>query len=247
MAKYYGNINGKSVLSHRAGQEIQAPPEFYILSAKILAHCVFLQSQIQQIIYISHGKELMGAKKALKTFPNPKARVDFLCSLPYADEDPIITKVFDFSRNLFSDIYELRNVLAHEIWSSSDDFPGAVLFSSLDENSRLLMASGKLWHKEDATPEDTHASIIRFISSMKVVNLDHLQTAARDIDLCSWSLMNLLNILNVDEPDVREKARKAFLIFRGTSHLFGDFPASSETVELSTSRSKEIAGAPPSS
>lgn len=245
MAKYYSNITGSSILSLRTGSEVQAPPEFYIFSAKILAQCVFLQSQIQKIIYISHGEELMGAKKALKSFPNPKARVDFLCSFPYSDDDPIITKVFDFTRRLFSEIYDFRNVLAHEIWSSSDAFPEAVLFSSLDENSRLLMASGKLWHKEDATPEDTHASIIRFISSIKVVNLEHLQMAARDIDLCSWSLMNLVNILNEGDPDVKEKARKAFLVFRGTSHLFGDFPASPETVELSTSRSKEIAGASP--
>jgi hypothetical protein len=121
----------------------------------------------------------------LRSFPNPKSRVDFLCSFPFSDDDPIIAKVFDFARGLFSEIYELRNVLAHEIWSSSDEFPGAVLFSSLDENSRLLMASGKLWHQENATPEETHASIVRFISSVKVVNLDNLHAAARDIDLCS--------------------------------------------------------------
>lgn len=246
MAKYYSSIRGTSVLSHRTGVEVQAAPEFFIFSAKILAQCVFLQSQIQQIIYICHGPEIVGAKETLKSFPNPKARVDFLCSFPLSDDDQVVTRIFDFARGLFSEIYELRNVLSHEVWSSSEEFPGAVLFSSLDENSRLLMASGKLWHKEDATPEDTYASIIRFISSMKVVYLENLYAAANDMDLCSWSLMNLVNILNEGDPEVKDKARRAFMIFQGTSHLFSDLPSLPETIELSTSRSKRIGGVSPS-
>jgi hypothetical protein len=58
--------------------------------------------------------------------------------------------------------------------------------------------------------------------------------------------MNVVNILNEGDPEAKEKARKAFMVFRGTSHLFGDLPSLPETIELSTSRSKKIGGASPS-
>ena len=240
MSKYFESIAGKITLSQKNGHALSISHEFQILSSVILSRCTFLQSLVQQIIYTSHGEDLIGAKKALKDFPNPKARIDFLCSYPYSESDPIIAKVFDFSRIMFGEMYELRNVLADEVWSSSEEYPDAVLFSGLDENSRLLMASGKLWHKEDCDPIEVFKANVRFINSVKVVKKDHLHLAVRDMDICNWALMHILNVLNEDDPQRRDEARRAFLVFRGTSHLFDNLPAQLEPVEFSASRRKEI-------
>lgn len=197
------------------------------------------------MIYISHGAQLLGAKQTLKDFPNPKARIDFLCSFPYSEEDPVVAKVFDYSRRLFVDLYELRNILEHELWSSSEDYVDSVLFSTLDEEARLLMASGRVWHKEDTTPQEVYNATIRFIKNVKIVSSDNLKMAVSDGNLCAWILMNTCNILNEqDDPGRKEGARQAFLVFQGTSHLFGRVASPSTTVEFRTSKNKTITGLP---
>lgn len=220
MHKYYGNIKDSTTLSRKLGSGIVIPPEFRILTSIILSQCVFLQNIIQQIIYTSHGEELVDAKKVLEKFPNPKARVDFLCEFPYKTEDLVIKTVFDYARTIFKDVYEIRNVLAHETWASSDNYPASVLFSTLDEDSRLLMASGRIRHKKDATPKETYDATIRYIRKIKIVTCEHLNLAVKDIDVCSWSLMNITNLLNERDEELRNSARRAFFTFKGTSHLF---------------------------
>lgn len=240
MPKYYRTITQETHLSQKSGSALAVSQHFQILSSTILSKCSFIQNLIQQIIYISHGKELPSAKRTLKTFPNPKARVDFLCSFPYNDDDPVVVKVFNFARLLFAEIYELRNILAHEIWSSSESYPNLVLFSSLDENARLQMASGRLWHIEEATSQETLDATIRFIRSIKLLSIENLKSAVDDADLCGLCLLNIMNILSESDPIRKEDARKPFFVYKGTSHLFGEFPELSNSVEFSASRSKRI-------
>jgi hypothetical protein len=240
MSKYYGQITSSTKLSHTIGENANISDEFRNLSSIIISNCSFSQSLIQQAIYTSHGAELIGAKKSLKDFPNPKARIDFLCSFPYNDPDPVVSKVFNFARDIFKEVYELRNALAHEVWSSSDEYPNAVLLSTLDENSRLLMSQGKLWHKDTTTPEEIYHASVRFIRKIKVVSCDHLNEAIKDINLCNWSLMQINTVLNQEETSKKEESRQPFFVFKGTSHLFADLPASSDPVNFSSSKAKTI-------
>ncbi|WP_170004353.1 hypothetical protein [Pseudopontixanthobacter vadosimaris] len=159
---------------------------------------------------------------------------------PYTEADPIIAKVFQFARTLFRELYEFRNVLAHENWSSSEQFPGAVLFSSLDEESRLLLASNKLWYSEEATPQQIHDALIRFIRNAKIVTVANLYAAIRDAELCSWVLMNINNVLDESDVDRKEEARKAFRVYRGTSHLFNSPAGQGEAADYSGSKRKRI-------
>ncbi|WP_133244895.1 hypothetical protein [Caulobacter radicis] len=240
MRKYFKNIENCSNLNYKSGSSIVVAHDFYVLSAIVVSKCSFIQDQIQQIIYRTHGRELLGAKRALKNFPNPKSRVDFLCSYPYSNNDNTIKIVFDYVRTIFSNLYELRNILSHEVWFSSDDFPSKVLFHTLDENSKLLMAQGKIWHDEDAGAQYTYDAIIKFIKSVKVIDKFDLEMSIKDIDVCSWSLMIISGILDCDDEERREAARQSFLVFRGTSHLFDEAPASPGGVEFSSSRNKTI-------
>lgn len=242
MSKYYETLKSETSLSRKIGAGIIAPQRFHILSAIIISQCAVIQDLIQQIIYTSHGDELFSARKSLKKFPNPKARMDFLCEFPYKTPDHIVNSVFYYARHLFIDIYELRNILAHEIWSSSDHHPGRIIFSTLDENSHLLMAQGRLWHKEDTTPEETYNATIRYIRSCKSINISNLESAIKDAELCTWCLMNIRGILEEDDEIKKDEARQAFLVYRGTSHLFANTPTSSETVEFSSSRGKTRGG-----
>lgn len=242
MTDYYTSITDDSTLSRRSGTGANVAPEFYVLSSLLISRCSFFQGLIQQIVYTSHGAELHAAKQALRDFPNPKARIDFLCAFPYAEEDSVTSKVFEYAKCLFQKLYELRNALAHEDWSSSDDYPGAVILSSLDEQARLLMTSGRVWHKEDATPQEVYDATIRFIRSVKVVTLDHLRTAVRDMDLCSWMLMQVSTVLSEEDPARKEQGRQAFFVYQGTAHLFDDAGPHPPTVELGTTRHKAIRG-----
>lgn len=238
--KYYRTLDQETHLSHKTGNSLVVSPNFLILSSTILSRCIFMQNLIQQIIYISHGKELIGAKKTLKKFPNPKARVDFLCSFPYSDDDPVVFKVFNFARELFSEIYELRNILAHEVWSSSDNHPNLVLFSSLDENARIQMASSRLWHVEEMTSKETYESTIRFIRSVKIVSEENLLLAFANADLCNLCFINIINILSETDPLRKDEARKPLFVYNGTSHLFGKSHQPSGFVEFKASRGKTI-------
>jgi len=141
---------------------------------------------------------------------------------------------------LFKDIYELRNVLAHEVWASSDDYPGAVLFSRLQEEARLLIASERIVHDVETTAERTFNSIVRYIRNIKIISCEHLATAVKDIDLCNWSLMHIKNLLEEDDPERKSEARKLFFVFRGTSHLFGETNTTCQAAEFSASKNKTL-------
>jgi len=199
-----------------------------------------MQSQIQRIIYASHGEELSEAKKALKDAPNPKTRMKLLSSVQYSGSDPIVSSVFNYSQSLFLEIYELRNILAHEHWISSDEYKDAVLFAKLDEEARLMTASGRLYHKDDTTPQEIYDATIRYIRSLKVVSSTHLQNALKDAELCSWALMQISMVIDEQDPIKKEEVRKAFLVFKGTSHLFDESKRISKTVRTQSSKQKKI-------
>jgi hypothetical protein len=218
------------------------PAGFNELSSIIISRCSFLQILLQQVIYITHGSEIVLAKKALKDFPNPKARIDFLCEFPYSKDDEVVYTVFQYAKSLFTDLYELRNILTHEMWSSSDEFKGSVIFSTLDEEARLLMASGRVWHAEDATPAEAYSATIRFINNVKIISNSDLHAALMDSNLCAWILMHIGHILDEQDLERRNEARRAFLVFKGTSHLFGDATKTPETISLKKSKRKTIKG-----
>lgn len=242
MPKYYKLIIESTAIFQRKGTGAVIPPGFRDLSASIVSSCTFLQSLLQQIIYVTHGAELLAAKRTLKEFPSPKARIDFLCSFPYSEADPILLTVFDYARRLFRDLYELRNILSHEVWASSDDYDDAVMFSSLDEEARLLMVSGRMWHMENVTSQEVFDATVRYIRSVKIVASADLHAAMGDANWCSWILMHISTVLN--EPDATRKAeaRQIFLQSKGTSHLFPGTPPTTGSVNFIASRSKTIKG-----
>lgn len=242
MPKYYELITESMNLSRRSGTGTVVPAGFRDLSASIISSCTFLQGLLQQIIYVTHGDELLAAKRALKNFPNPKARIDFLCSFPYSEADPVILSVFDYARLLFRDLYELRNILSHEVWSSSDDYNDAIIFSSLDEEARLLMVSGRMWHVENVTSREVFEATVRYIRSVKIVTRADLHAAMGDANLCSWILMHIGNVLNEQDATKKAEARQFFLLYKGTSHLFAEAPLTNGSLSIHASKSKTIQG-----
>lgn len=242
MPKYYELVTEGTNLSRRSGTGAVIPAGFAELSASIIASCAFIQSLLQQVIYITHGAELIEAKRALKEFPSPKARIDFLCSFPYSEADPVILSVFDYARLLFRELYELRNILSHEVWSSSDDYSDAVLFSSLDQEARLLMVSGRMWHVESMTSREVFDATVRYIRSVKIITNSNLRAAVGDANLCSWILMNIGNVINERDAAKRAEMREAFFVYRGTSHLFSESSLATGSVSISSSRRKIIKG-----
>ncbi len=242
MTKYYRKIERPSKLKLCSGTAAVVSAEFRDLSSLIISRCSFLQSQIQRVIFLTHGPEIFAAKKSLTESPNPKARIEFLTSFTYSDEDPVISLVFNYARRLFLDIYEIRNVLTHENWMSNEEYKDQVLFSRLDEEARLLFASGTILHKEDAASQDVYDAILRYIQSVKVVNCADLYAAVKDADLCAWILMHITNIIDEQDSNKKDEARKAFFVFKGTSHLFGEFEPTTETVTIQNSKSKMIRG-----
>ena len=242
MPKYYNLITESTTLSRRSGANSDIPAGFRELGATIVSSCTFLQSLLQQTIYITHGTELIAAKRTLRDFPNPKARIDFLCSFPYSEADPVVSPVFNYARLLFQELYELRNILSHEVWASSDDHPNAVLFTSLDEEARLLMVSGRMWHMENVTTQEVYDATVRYIRSVKIMTCDNLHAAIGDANLCSWILMHIGNVLNEPDATRKEEARQHFLHFKGTSHLFAGTSPVAGPLNFWASKSKTIQG-----
>lgn len=235
-------ITESTTLSRRSGTNSIIPAGFRDLSASIVSSCTFLQSLLQQIIYVTHGAELLAAKRILKEFPSPKGRIDFLCSFPYSEVDPVVLSVFDYARLLFRDLYELRNILSHEVWASSEDYDNAVIFSSLDEEARFLLVSGRIWHVENSTSQEVFDAMVRYIRSVKIVTSDELHAAMGDANLCSWILMNISNVLNEQDATKKAEARQIFLQYKGTSHLFAGTPPTTGSLNFNASRRKTILG-----
>ncbi len=234
MPKYYDTIEESTDLTYRTSNRLGLSSDFYLLGSYIVSNCSYLQSLLQGTIYISHGAELDDARRVLNGSPNPRARFDFLCSFPFPQDDPTISVVFEFARDLFKDIYEFRNILSHEIWSCSDQYPNEVLFSTLDSTAKLSNASGDLVHKEGTAPQETLNAIIRFIRSMKRSNIDHFEKAAKDIDLCNWALMTIGHFLKEQDSEKKKTLRDTFYVFEGTSHLFEGKVPKSKTVSYSS-------------
>ena len=220
MPTYFDTITDVTDLTLNKAANLEVSGGFEAASAALIGRCSALQSEVQSIIYVAHGAELIASKRALRQHLNPKARLDFLCSFPFQNDDAALVRVFNFAREMFGELYALRNVLAHEVWNSSPQFPDAVLFTTLDEESRKLLAEGRLWHFADATPEQIHAAIIRFIRKVRVVRPEQLAQALSDSDICSWTLMTLRQLLNTEDRDKREQTRQALAIFGATAHLF---------------------------
>jgi hypothetical protein len=237
---YYSHITEETTLSQSTGVGAVIPPQFLVLSSLLISRCSFIQKLIQEIVFISHGAELLEARQALDDFPNPKARIEFLCSFSYPEDDPVVSKVFEYSKLLFHKLYTLRNILAHESWSSSNDHAGSVLFVGLGEEARLLMASGRVWHKPEATPQEVYDATIRYIRSVEVVSANDLEAAVRDSDLCAWMLSNTAIVLNEKDPARKEVAREAFIVFQGTAHLFNATSPSSTVIKFNAHRTKTI-------
>lgn len=242
VSNYYKLISGSTNLDRKSGTSAVIPVGFRDLSSSIVSTCTFMQNLIQQIIYVTHGNEILAAKRTLKEFPNPKARIDFLCSFPYSENDPVVLSVFNYARLLFLDLYELRNILSHEVWASSDVYHDAVIFSSLDEESRLLMVSGRIWHTENATPQEVFDATVRYIRSVKIVTSTDLHAAMDDANLCSWILMHICAVINEQDATAKGEARRIFLQYKGTSHLFADIAPAAGTLIFNASKSKSIQG-----
>lgn len=242
MSKYYKTIVNHSKLKISTGTKVIPPPKFAELSSLIISRCSFLQSLIQRVIYATHGSELLAAKRALTDSPSPEARMELLSTLPYTEEDPVISSVFKFARGIFRDIYKLRNVLAHENWGTSEEFKNVVLFSSLDKEAKLSFASGHLLHNHSITPEELYKATVRYIESVKLVSVDDLENARGDAELCSWILMLIDQMLNEPEPQKKDAIREAFLIFPKTSHLFEGVALPSKSVHIQTTRTQSIRG-----
>lgn len=240
--KYFTSIDEETNLTQNTGSNLRAPEKLLALATLLISQCSFSQHLIQQIIYASHGAKLVDAKRSLKKFPNPKARFNFLCEFPYEHSDPALINVFDLARSIFKDVYEFRNILAHEVWASSEQFPESIIFSSLDANSRLQMAQGRLWHDSAVTPENVYDETIRFIRGAKVVTLPHIELAISDINVCLWILMNMHSLITTKDQEKKNAARQAFQRFKITSHLFSKGDQIPETVEFSNSSSKTIMG-----
>ncbi|RAN36400.1 hypothetical protein [Hyphomonas pacifica] len=244
MTTYYKTITNNSKLNTSSGSKLELPAMFSDLSALIISRCSFLQGLIQKVIYAAHGPELLAAKSTLKDFPNPKARLDFISTFPFSEADPIVFSVFNYSRALFLEIYDLRNVLAHEVWMSSKAFEGAVLCSRLNEEARLMMASGRVYHDEETKSHQVYDAIIRYIENIKIIAVEDLKNALKDADLCAWILMQISHVLNEQDIEKMEQMRRAFTVFKGTSHLFSADNRSSEKIVVRSLRKKEIRDKP---
>ena len=240
MAPYYQEIKNKSKLKIRSGTAAVVPPHFHTLSSMIISRCSFLQGEIQNIIYLTHGSELVAAKQTLDKFPSPIARVEFLTSFPYSQADPVVSSVFNHARIKFLQIYKLRNILAHENWMSSEEFKDVVLFSKLNESAKITMASRKLLHDEKTTPQVVFDATIRYISKVKIVSVNNLNQALKDADLCSWILMMISHVMGETDQTKKEELRKAFRVFNGTSHLFEASNKAPGEVRVNSARSKTI-------
>lgn len=69
MAKYFGGITQETELTRNKGDLLNVPDGFLASSAQLIAKCSSLQGEIQNVIYVSHGAELIDAKRALKDHP----------------------------------------------------------------------------------------------------------------------------------------------------------------------------------
>lgn len=240
MSNYFTRIEESTSISRKIGSNLDIPLEFHILSSNIISQCNFIQSAIQHVIFTTHGPELVKANSTLKDFPNPKARIEFLCSFPYSESDPIIFKVFEHAKFLFGRIYEIRNVLAHEIWATSDEYPGSVIFSKLEEEARYLTPARILLHEGETSSEEIFNATIRLIRNLKVISVSDLINALKDANLCSWMLVQIQIVLEESDTSKRDELRRSFLIFKDTAHLFSEGASSGEPVKYNSSKSKTI-------
>lgn len=220
MGKYWGKIRRLSHLDVKSGSAIVLGENFYSISSKIISSTIFSQQLIQRIVYEAYAEEVHKAGHSLKEITSPKSRLDFLNSYNDVSQDEIVSKVFRHAKKLFCEVYELRNVLVHDLWFSSEKFPESLMLSSLDEESRLLFASGKLIHVTGMTSEQVYKATIRYIESVKLVNLPDLERALKDINLCNWCLMQIAFIIGESDPQKISELKKAFFIFKKISHIF---------------------------
>lgn len=121
MSKYYNTKSDTSSLSRKSGSNLVIPERFHELSSLLISLNSSIQHLIQLVLYTSYGDNIEEAKSILKENMSPKSRMEFVNSLPYGNNDEIISKVLDYAKFIFFEIYELRNILSHELWSSSDE------------------------------------------------------------------------------------------------------------------------------
>ena len=240
MPKYYQFLEKTSSLSTKSGAKTEFPLGFEQISIDISHKCSFIQKLIQEVIYETQGERFIEAKRALKEFKSPKSRINFIGEFSYKLDDHTISKCFDFARDLFIEIYELRNILAHEEWMLSDKHKGLVLFSSLEEHARLKFSSARLLNDDTVKSEDVHKAIIRYIENVKTIRIDDLKRAQSNADLCAWVFQQISNILQEKDADKAQQFKETFYIFGGTSHLFDRIPSTGKSITVKSSKGKTI-------
>lgn len=240
MSRYYDHVVGRTSINTKHGPNAIIPIAFKKKSALIISRCSLLQSYIQKILYSTHGSEVFEASKIAREVSSPKARMEFLCETQYGSNDEILSKVFSYSQAIFRDVYGLRNVLAHEVWMSCEDYRFKTLFSKIEEEERILKITGRLKFDESSTSREVYHAIVRYISKIKVISCENLESALRDIYLCEWMLMTINHILEEDDPKKKSDLKRAFLTFGGTSHLFTKDQGALTKVDVRSSKETRI-------
>lgn len=237
---YYKNLKSETSLNTKSGTAIVVSQEFYLLSALLVSRCSYIQSAIQNIIFKSHGLKIDEAKVALLDAPSPKARLQLLQSFTYENDDHIITKAFAYAQTQFTDIYNLRNILAHETWMTSEFHPNSVLFSKMAKQAQLQHSKEKFKKTDELNSKDIYNSILRYIRSVKVVSTEDLQQALADADRCAWIMMQIGFILEELDEVQKSEMKRAFLVFKGTNHLFDKKEISKNNVNVKRMNKKSI-------
>lgn len=240
MSEYYSRITDKTSIRTRQGRAAIIPIGFRKSSALIISRSSFLQLLIQKILYTTHGPEIQEAITAANDNASPKKRMEYLCSIEYGVNDEVLSTVFSHAQKIFEKIYELRNVLAHEVWMSCDEYRFKVLFSSLKEEERLQKTISRLRYDERSTSREVSDAITRYIGKTKVIGCEDLERAIRDIKLCEWILMTINHIHEEEDSKKKSDLKMTFLTFRGTSHLFKEARRDFSKIHVHTSNKHRI-------
>lgn len=220
MPKYYSHPQDTPHLNQQSSDSINIAEEFYILSSNIIRKCSFFQVILQDILYDVHQEDVYRSSQLIKDLSNPKSRLEFLNFHNRMIRDIHISRVFNFSKELYVELYDLRNCLAHEDWFSSEQFPNCLMLAQISEKSKVNFISRKIQHLDEASAKESYRYITKYIKSVKVLSLEKMRKAHSDISLCNWCLMQISFFLKEIDREKAEELKKAFFIYKGTSHLF---------------------------
>lgn len=219
---YFMNLQGVLSITMHSGTTSGVSDVFRVVACEFIERYNFVIQQLQTILFSALVEEPDKALQFLETAGSSTKRLDFITKHKSVISEPTIAIVISFCSQELRPLSDLRNILCHETWQTSPEFPNNVIFSKNPDDAKLQRMRSLFRAGQNPDPETLFYAIKDYNERLSYVSEANLKAALDKTNLLAWCCMQIAIALNEPDESKRLEYIRSFKVFNGTSHLFSE-------------------------